>query len=91
VTPITETITIILRNVPDFYDVIVDKKQIDLLLTDGPDHVQIFTTANLANPDCNVNGEIKIVRQGSLDQDLKIKLAIQISQCQGNDHQSIHH
>jgi len=80
-----ETITIILRNVPDFYDVIVDKKQIDLLLTDGPDHVQIFTTANLANADSNVNGEIKIVRQGSLDQDLKIKLAIQGTAKMGTD------
>jgi hypothetical protein len=80
-----ETINITLRDVIDYYNVSMDKKQVDLLLTDGPDYVQIFSTVNQANADCKLNGEVKIVREGSLDQDLKIKLAIQGTAKMGTD------
>jgi hypothetical protein len=80
-----ETVNIILRNVPDYFDVHMDKKQVELLLKDGTDQVRIVSTVNRVNASEKKNGEIKITRQGCLDRDLKVNLAIQGTAKMGTD------
>jgi hypothetical protein len=85
ITEPSETLSLILRNVPDFYDIDPENAKIDLVLNDGLDQVSIATTVAIANETNESNGEIMISRDGSIDSDLDVKLIVQGTAKMGDD------
>jgi len=86
VTEPPENLSLILRNVPDYYDIDPDNSKIDLMLTDGTNQVSIVSTLNKANELYETNGEIMISRNGSYDRDLDVKLIVQGTAKMGDDY-----
>lgn len=86
VTELPEILSIVLRDVPDYYDIDPDNHQVDLMLSDGDDRITIETTIDTAREPGEVAGQITVRRDGSLDRDLAVKLVIQGTAELGEDY-----